>query len=67
MSQYLSNRTRVAIGHQVFEIPSERVGEVINMLSRLQSIQVAESSPRPNPVYPPNSPQYYQGISLING
>ena len=66
MSQYLSNRTRVAVGHQVFEIPSERVGEVINLLSRLQSIQVAESSPRPSQ-YPPNSPQFYQGVSLING
>ena len=66
MSQYLSNRVRITVGHQVFEIPSERVGEVIGLLSRLQSIQVSEASPRPYPpVYNQNNP--YQGISLING
>lgn len=55
-----ANRIRVSVGHQIFEIPAERVSEVINLLSRLQSIQVSEGSPQ-------NTNSHFSGQTLIYG
>jgi len=52
-------KTRVTVGNQVFEIPSEKTTELFQILSRWQSIAVTEANPSPN--------LQYQGRSLING
>jgi len=52
-------KTRVSVGNQIFEIPTEKTTELMRLLSRWQSIQVQENNPSP--------PLQYQGRSLING
>ena len=54
-----NNYTKVSVGNQVFEIPADKVQEVFNLLSRLQSISI--HSENPSPVLA------YQGKSLICG
>jgi len=52
-----SSRINVTVGHQIFSIPSDKVGQVINLLSSLQSIQIQEN---PTPFL------QYNGKTLIN-
>ncbi len=54
-----TNRINVTVGHQTFSIPTDRVNNVINLLTQLQSIQVTEQNPSPI--------LKYNGNSLING
>lgn len=35
----ISTKTRVTVGNMVFEIPSEKVSEIVSLLSRLQAIK----------------------------
>jgi hypothetical protein len=51
-----SNRINVTVGHQIFSIPSDKINQVINLLSTLQSIQIQEN---PTPYL------QYNGRSLI--
>ena len=60
MAIIASNYTKVSVGNQVFEIPSDRVQEVFQLLSRLQSVSI-HSENNPSPVLS------YQGKSLICG
>ena len=53
-----SNRITITVGHQAFSIPSEKIHQVIQLLTSLQSIQVSEN---PTPYL------QYQGKTLING
>jgi hypothetical protein len=52
-----SNRINVTIGYNTFSIPTDKVNDVIALLSRLQSIQVSEARPSP--------PLCYNGVTLI--
>jgi len=54
-----SNRINITVGYQTFAIPADKVGQVINLLSTLQGIQVNEQNPSPI--------LQYNGQSLING
>ena len=55
-----SSRIKVSVGAQIFEIPSEKYPELLNILSSWQSIAVSEQK-SPSPVLA------YQGRTLING
>jgi hypothetical protein len=52
-----SSRINIAVGHQVFSIPSDKVNQVIQLLSALESIQIQEN---PTPFL------RYNGKTLIN-
>ena len=54
-----SNRIRVSVGNMVFDIPSNKMNELINILSKWQSIQISEANPSPFITY--------KGQSLVNG
>ena len=43
----ISNRTKVSVGGQIYEIPSEKVGELLGMLAAWQSIGVTEQQQHP--------------------
>lgn len=59
MSQIISsNRISVTVGNQTFSIPADKINQVLNLLSSLQSIQIAEN---PTPFL------QYNGHQLING
>jgi len=53
-----ANRVNVTVAGQIFSIPADKVQQVMNMLTSLQSIQVSEN---PTPFI------QYQGKTLING
>ncbi len=57
----VSNRTQVRVGSQVFEIPTNKLGELLSLLAQWQSISVSEqySGPTSNPKW--------NGQTLING
>lgn len=55
----IGSRITVTVGHQQFSIPSDKISQVLNLLSKLESIQVAEHVPHPFLAY--------NGVSLING
>lgn len=44
----LSNRTKIIVGGQVFDIPSDKVGELLNILANWQSISVTEQNGNAN-------------------
>lgn len=56
----ISNRIRISVGNQVFEIPSEKVGELMMLLSKWQALGVSEN------VNNPNDPKWL-GRNLIFG
>lgn len=56
----VSNRTKVTVNGQVFDIPSTKVQELFNMLAQWQSIAVTENAP-------PNSDPRWNGQQLLNG
>lgn len=58
MNIVTSNRINVTVGGQSFAIPAENINQVLNLLSRLQGIQVQEN---PSPFI------QYKGKSLLNG
>ena len=62
MNNISAKYTRVTVGGQVFEIPSEKTSELISMLSQWQSISVTEASNKQNP--PPAAT--WNGVRLIN-
>ena len=53
-----AKRVNVTVAGQIFSIPADKVQQVMNMLTSLQSIQVSEN---PTPFI------QYRGKSLING
>lgn len=55
----ISNRTKVTVGSQVFEIPTDKLSELLLTLSRWQSISVSENNG--------TSTQTWNGRSLILG
>lgn len=55
---FANTRTNVSVSGLNFSIPSDRVNEVLNLLTRLQSIQLTENNPTP--------PLQWQGKTLIN-
>lgn len=54
----IGSRTTVMVGHQQFSIPSDKISQVLSLLTRLESIQVVENVPPPVLAY--------NGVSLIN-
>lgn len=60
MNNIISKRTKVIVGGSVFEIPSEKVNELLGLLARWQSISISEEI---------NNPQQtkWNGQSLIYG
>lgn len=61
MQNVISNRIRVSVGSQVFEIPSEKVGELMSLLSKWQALGVSENTNSNS-----NDPRWH-GKSLIFG
>lgn len=65
-NNYLPNRVRVTVNGAVYEIPTNKVGELQSMLAMWQSIQTQQ----PNEQYNPNGngvgPKW-NGTQLING
>lgn len=59
MSNIISQRTRINVGGQVFDIPSEKVSELIRLLAQWQSLSVSENSNNPE--------QKWNGNRLILG
>lgn len=59
MSLIANNYIKVTVGNQIFEIPADKMQEVFQFLSRLQSISIHKENPSP--------PLNYQGKSLICG
>jgi hypothetical protein len=57
----VSNRTQVKVGPQVFEIPTDKLSELLRLLAQWQSISVSEqyNGPTQNPKW--------NGQTLING
>ena len=39
----VTHRTRITVQGQIFDIPTEKVGELLGLLSKWQSISVSES------------------------
>jgi hypothetical protein len=58
MSNIISNnRIQVTVGNQSFSIPIDKMNELVQILSRMQGIQIQEN---PSPLIS------YQGRTLIN-
>lgn len=55
----LSQRTRINVGGQIFDIPSEKIPELMRLLAQWQSLSVSENSNNPD--------QKWNGKSLIFG
>ena len=54
-----SNRVRVTVGGQVFEIPAVKLSELQSLLAQWQSIAVTENSPQKS--------NNWAGKTLLNG
>jgi len=55
-------RTRVVVNNQVFEVPSEKINDLIGFISRLNSVAINEHER-----WGESPPLQYNGISLIQG
>ena len=54
----LSNKIKVTVAGQIFEVPAEKQGELLRLLAAWQAISVSENQ---------NNSQRYDGLRLING
>ena len=62
MNNVISNRTQVNVGGQIYEIPSEKVGELLSLLANWQSISISEQSRQTQGQAPT-----WDGRQLLNG